>query len=64
MQSACEAGIYEITAKAFDAAGNCGYSTYTFEIADTTCPELTLIVDKSNAEPGEAVTINVSDHIF
>lgn len=54
-----EAGIYEIAAKAFDAAGNCGYSTYTFEIADTTCPELTLTVDKSTAEPGEAVTINV-----
>ena len=55
-----EAGIYEITAKAFDAAGNCGYSTYTFDIADMTCPELTLTVDKSIVEPGEAVTINVS----
>jgi len=54
-----EIGAYNIIVKAYDAAGNCGQSTYSIEVVDMTCPELSVSLDNTVAELGDSVLITV-----
>ncbi len=52
-------GEYVITAYAYDEAGNFGTAECIIVVDDTTAPELSVSVDKSELKLGESVTITV-----
>ena len=52
-------GEYVITAYAYDEAGNFGTAECTIVVDDTTAPELSVSVDKSELKLGESVTITI-----